>query len=68
MFKIVLAWPMRKSSNIDVIRAMRKNGMLAAMGEFKYLATELFIGKYTANMNPIKTADRVYSNVCMISS
>ena len=68
MFKIVPAWPRRKSSKIDVIRAMIKNGMLAAMGEFKYLATEPFIGKYTANMIPIKTANKVYNGVCMISS
>ena len=68
MFKIVAEPPDKKSNKIDVIRAMRKNGMLAAMVEFKYLATTLFIGRYTANITPMRTAIKIFNDVCMISS
>ena len=58
MFKMVAESPDNKSIKIDVIRAMRKNGMLAAMGAFIYLATTLFIGRYTASMMPMRTASK----------
>ena len=68
MFKMVAKPPDKKSNTIDVTRAMRKNGMLAAMGEFICLATTLFIGRYTANMMPMRTASKTFRDDCMISS
>jgi hypothetical protein len=45
---------------------MIKNGILAVMGDSKYLATELFIGKYNASTMPMKTVNNVNNNVCII--
>ncbi len=50
------------------MRATIKKGILAVMGDPKYRATELFIGKYTAKMMPMKSASNMSIIVCIIVS
>ena len=57
--------PKKMKINMEVIRATTKKMTVAAIEEPRYLATELFIGKYIATIMPINNATKTNVDVCI---